>query len=317
MMTIDELDDKFGIEGELGFTETNGDLIAISIYNKYADAEICLYGGQITRYIPHGGFDLLWMSQASFYEEGKAIRGGIPICFPWFGPNPTDTSKPAHGFARLMYWEVIETSSQASGEIIVKLQLESSEETKALWPFDFCAILTIVIGRTLEVSLSVKNTGNQPFEYSAALHSYFNISGIGNILISGLEGHSYYNGFDNELQVQQDELLSIEKEENRRYIDTENDNVIIDPTFNQLIRVSKKGSKVTVVWNPGEETSATMEDMHDGGFQEFVCIEAVNAYHDRITLVSGETHETSTYITLDQKPGSVGLGESIGGFNIV
>jgi len=317
MMTVDELDEKFGIEAELGFTETDGDLIAISIFNKYADAEICLYGGHVTRYMPQGTFEVLWMSQASSFEEGKPIRGGIPLCFPWFGPHPSDSSKPAHGFARLMYWDVLETASLETGETMVKLQLSSSFETKKYWPYDFNAVLTLLVGKKLDVSLTITNTGDTTIEYSAALHSYFNISGIENIRIGGLEGASYYWGFGSELNQQEEQLLAIEKEENRRYINTESDCLILDPLFNQVIRVSKKGSKVTVVWNPGEETTKTMDDITEDGFHEFVCVEAVNAYNDSIKLVPGEDHTTATIITLDRKASSLGLGQSDGGFTVV
>jgi glucose-6-phosphate 1-epimerase len=317
MMTVDELDDKFGIEGELGFTETDGDLIAISIFNKYADAEICLYGAQVTRFMPVGTFEILWMSLASSFEEGKPIRGGIPLCFPWFGPHPTDSTLPAHGFARLMYWEVLKTASLETGETMVKLQLCSSAATKEYWPYDFCAVLTVVVGRTLDVSLSITNTGVEAFDYSAALHSYFNISGIDNIRIAGLNGASYYNGFGNELQVQEEELLAFEKEENRRYVGVESDCLILDMPFNQIIRVSKKGSKVTVVWNPGEETAATMPDIAEGSYQEFVCVEAVNAYNDTITLTPGAEHTTATFIGLDHKASGLGLGDRNGGFSVV
>ncbi|HNW52090.1 MAG TPA: D-hexose-6-phosphate mutarotase [Prolixibacteraceae bacterium] len=317
MVDIDKLDDRFGIEGELGFCEIDGDLIAMTIYNKFADVEICLYGAHITRYMPHGSFDVLWMSPDSFFEVGRPIRGGIPLCFPWFGPHPSDTSKPAHGFARLMYWDVVETTSLESGETRVKLQLVSNEETKAYWPFDFKAVLEVLVGRTLEVQLSITNTGSQDFDYSAALHSYFGVSGIENINIQGLQGARYYNGFDTSLNTQETELLEIHQEENRRYIDTSSDCVIEDPVFNQAIRISKKGSNVTVVWNPWEETSSKMEDLPDDGYEAFVCVEAVNAYNDIVQLRPGEEHTTATTIGFDYRMSEMGLGKSNGGFKVI
>jgi len=311
MIDIDDLDERFSIEGELGFTEIDGDLVAISIYNKFADAEICLHGAHITRFTPHGSFDILWMSDDSYFEVGKPIRGGIPLCFPWFGPHSSDATKPAHGFARLMYWDVVETASLETGETRVRLQLCSSEKTKEYWPYDFCAELNILVGRTLEVRLTITNTGKEVFDYSAALHSYFNVSDIGNVKIEGLEGTSYYSGFGNELFVQDTQLLEINQEENRRYIETEGDCVIYDEAFSQAIRVAKEGSKVTVVWNPGEETASKMEDIHEGGFEAFVCVEAVNFYDDTIHLSPGEKHTTATIIGLDYglkdlKPGAEG-----------
>jgi glucose-6-phosphate 1-epimerase len=316
MVDIDELDDRFGIEGELGFNETDEDMISVTIFNKFADVEISLYGAQIMRFIPHGSFDVLWVSTDSYFEIGKPIRGGIPLCFPWFGPHPTDTDKPMHGFARLMMWDVIETVSIETGETLVRLQLCSSEETKQFWPYDFCAKLSVLVGKNLEVKLSITNTGDQNFEYSAALHSYFSVSGIENIAIKGLQGAAYYNGFEKELNTQEEELLEIHQEENRRYVNTENDCVILDPLFNQAIRISKEGSKVTVVWNPGEETSAKMEDMPDDGFEAFICVETVNAYNDTIKLSPGENHTTAAIIGFDYKMSDTSLGNSVG-FNVV
>lgn len=316
MVDIDELDDRFSIEGELGFNEADGDLISINIFNKFADFEICLYGAQVLRFIPHGSFDVLWMSSESAFEVGKPIRGGIPLCFPWLGLHPTDNDKPEDGFASLMYWEVIETASRETGETLVRLQLCSSEETKQYWPFDFCAQLSVLVGKWLEVKLNIKNTGNHNLEYSAAFHSYFNISGIDNIGIKGLQGATYYQGFENELITQEEELLEIKKEENRRYINTDSDCIIIDSIFNQAIRVSKQGSNITVVWNPGEESSAKMEDIPDDGFEAFVCIETVNAYNDTVQLAPGEEHTTATFIGFDYKLSDMGLGNG-GGFKVV
>ncbi|NLU38512.1 MAG: D-hexose-6-phosphate mutarotase [Bacteroidales bacterium] len=317
MMTIDELDEKFGIEGELGFIESEGDLLAISIFNKYADAEISLYGGQVMRYTPQGSFDVLWVSESSFFEEGKAIRGGIPVCFPWFGPHPTDPGKPMHGFARLKYWQVVETASLETGDTKVILQLTSDEETKALWQHDFRALLTVIIGRSLDVSLTVTNTGSEPLSYSSALHSYFNVSGIASIRVAGLEGKTFYNGFESTTNVQQEELLAIEKEENRRYVNVINDCLIIDQPFNQITRVAKRGSNVTVVWNPGSETAAKMDDITDEGWQEFICVEAVNAYNDIIHLSAGQSHTTATTISLDLKASNLRMSEQDSSFTVI
>lgn len=317
MINIDEIEDRFSIEGEVGFYEGDGDLIYISVCNKYADAEICLYGAHVTNFIPNGSFDMLWMSPESNFEVGKPIRGGIPLCFPWFGPHATDPSKPAHGFARLMYWDVAETASLDNGETFIKLQLESSEETKEYWPYDFRAELNITIGRTLTVSLNIYNTGNQSFDYSAALHSYFSVSEIKNVLIEGLQGVSYYNGFGNELTVQEENLIKIEKEENRRYVNTASECLIFDTVFRRVIKAGKEGSNVTVVWNPWNETCAKMSDMPDDAYQGFVCVEAVNAYNDTISLAPGAKHATTAILNSEFRKGEFNLGGENIGFSVV
>jgi glucose-6-phosphate 1-epimerase len=299
MLDIDELDDKYSIEGELGFAELEENMAFITVSNKYADADICLYGAHITNFKPQKTMPVLWMSPESNFEEGKPIRGGIPVCFPWFGPHKTDSAKPQHGFGRLMYWNVQKTASLPTGETLVRLQLCSSAETKTYWNHDFCAEMSVIVGKTLTATLKVTNTSSTPFEYSCALHSYFNIPSIDEIAIEGLQSTRYVNQLDGGDYLQETLLLEIKKAETRHYYNTETDCIIIDTLFNRRIRVAKSGSKITTVWNPGEETCLKIDDIPDDGFQNFVCIEAVNAFNDVIKLAPGETHETSAIIGID------------------
>ncbi|MGD9930518.1 MAG: D-hexose-6-phosphate mutarotase [Mangrovibacterium sp.] len=300
MIDLDTLDEKFSIEGEVGFAELENDLVFLTISNKYADADICLYGGHVTSFRPHKTMDLLWMSPDSMFEVGKPIRGGIPVCFPWFGPHKTDAQKPQHGFARLMYWNVAETASTPTGETRVRLQLSSSEETKTYWPFDFEAELDITIGSKLNVELKVTNTSNEPFEYGSALHSYFYLSGIENIGIEGLQGTTFFNQLNPGNEVQEVPVLHIREALTRHYLDTDSAVVISDPVFRRRILVEKTGSKVTTVWNPGQEACATIGDLPEDGYESFVCVEAVNAFDNLISLAPGETHKTSAIIGLEE-----------------
>ena len=299
MIDLESLEDKYSIEGEVGFSEMEGDLVFITVSNKFADADICLYGAHITNYKPHKTIEILWMSAESKFVEGSPIRGGIPICFPWFGPHKSDSSKPQHGFGRLMYWDVTETASMKTGETLVKLQLCSSPETKAFWDYDFCAELTVIVGKTLNTTLKVTNTSSADFEYTCALHSYFMLSSVEETKIEGLKGTKYYNQLDGNDYVQEEEILEIHKAETRHYYDTENACVIHDPLFGRRIKVEKSGSKITTVWNPWEETCAKIDDLPDDGFHSFVCIEAVNAFNNAIKLAPGESHETAAIIGLE------------------
>ncbi|MBW8324000.1 MAG: D-hexose-6-phosphate mutarotase [Prolixibacteraceae bacterium] len=300
MIDIDELDDKFSIEGEVGFAELENDLVFITVSNKYADADICLYGAHITSFRPHNSMDLLWMSPDSSFELGKPIRGGIPVCFPWFGPHKTDPEKPQHGFGRLMYWEVVSTSTNASGESVVRLQLCSSDETKAYWPYDFCAEMTFVVGKTLTATLKVTNTSGQPFDYTCALHTYYSLSAIESISIEGLKGTTYFDQLTGEFGIQEGEPLEITDALTRHYLNTENQVVIADSAFRRRIKVDKTGSKVTTVWNPGAETCAKIGDLPDDGYETFVCVEATNAFDYPVKLAAGESFETSAIIGLEE-----------------
>lgn len=240
------------------------------------------------------------MSPESNFEVGKPIRGGIPVCFPWFGPHKTDLQLPQHGFARLMYWDVLETATLPTGETMIGLQLCSSEETKAYWPQDFCAQLKVVVGPTLTVTLKVTNTSPIPIEYACALHSYFGLSSIDNLLIQGLQGTTYYNQLSEENGFQEEEILQIQEPTTRHYLDTESPVIIEDSIFRKKIRVAKAGSKVTTVWNPWEEASTTIGDLPDDGYETFVCVEAVNAFNDVIQLSPEDSHETSVMLSLEE-----------------
>ena len=299
MFDIEELEDKFSIEGEVGFAKLENDLIFITVSNKYADADICLYGAQVTNFKPHRTMGILWMSPESNFREGSPIRGGIPICFPWFGPHKTNSEKPQHGFARLMYWDVIGITTKPSGETLVRLQLCSSVETKAYWLYDFCAEMIITVGQTLTATLKVTNTSSEPFEYTSALHSYFNLSSIENITIEGLQNTKYHNQLEPGNFIQESPKLEIKKAETRHYYDTEATCVINDSIFGRRISIAKSDSKVTTVWNPWEETCSKTVDLPDDAYQTFVCVEAVNSFGDAIRLAPGETHETSAIIGLD------------------
>ena len=302
MIDIDELDDKFSIEGEVGFAELEEDLAFVTVSNKHGDADICLYGAHVTSFRPRNSMDLLWMSPESNFEEGKAIRGGIPVCFPWFGPHKTDSEKPQHGFARLMYWEVANTSTNASGESVVRLQLSSSAETKAYWPHDFLAEMTFVVGKKLTATLKVTNTSGAPFDYTCALHSYYSLSAIESISIEGLKGLTYYNQLTGERDVQEEETLEITDALTRHYLNTETPVIIADSAFRRRIKVDKSGSKVTTVWNPGAETCANIGDLPDDGYETFVCVEATNAFDYPVHLAPGESFETSAIIGIDDAP---------------
>jgi len=300
MIDIDELDDKFSIEGEVGFAELEEDLVFITVSNKHADADICLYGAHVTSFRPHKSMEVLWMSPDSSFEVGKPIRGGIPVCFPWFGPHKTDPEKPQHGFARLMYWDILETTTKPGGETLVRLQLCSSDETKAYWPYNFCAEMSILVGKTLEVSLKITNKSDQPFDYTCALHTYYNLSAIENLSIDGLQGTSYYNQITGENGIQEEETLLINEPITRHYLNTEVPVVITDSAFRRNIIVQKSGSKVTTVWNPGKETCAKIGDIPDDGYETFVCVEATNAFDFPIHLGAGKSFETSAIIGLNE-----------------
>jgi len=300
MIEINELNDKFSIKGEVKFERMENDLVFCSVSNNFADARICLYGAHVTSFKPQNSQEILWMSPKSSFEVGKPIRGGIPVCFPWFGPHQSDSEKPQHGFARLMYWEVAETSSMPGGETRVRLQLCSSEMTKAFWPYDFCAELTVVVGQTLSINLNIINKSSESIEYTCALHTYYNLSSIENSTITGLQGANYHSQLEPGAFIQELPEIKIQKAETRHYHNTEATCIIKDSIFGRNIQVAKAGSKITTVWNPGKETCAQIGDLPDDAYLTFVCVEAVNAFDNVISLAPNESHTTSVMIGLEK-----------------
>jgi glucose-6-phosphate 1-epimerase len=295
-MTISTLNEQFGKSKQIEFSTTKGDLPIVTLTNQYATAAVSLYGAQVLSYIPKGEPDVLWMSNKSLFQEGKAIRGGIPICFPWFGPNPSDSKKPQHGFARLSSWAVKTATITAEGTISITLQLKDSAATKALWAFSFTAEIIVTIDTKLTLTLRCTNDDDKPFDYSDALHSYFNVSDIDNITIEGLKNATYFPaGIDTGIE-QHEELLAITKEENRRYLNHTQTCIVADKGYKRKIIVGKSGSKTTVVWNPGADTTKTMSDMSPDGYKTFICVEAANAFNDLIKLSPGEQFNLTTII---------------------
>jgi glucose-6-phosphate 1-epimerase len=298
-MILTSLNKKYGIPGRLEFTSGPGGLPTAIITNEFAKASVSIYGAHVLSYLPKGQEEVLWMSSQSTFEEGTPIRGGIPVCFPWFGPS-ADAQKPQHGFARLHTWKVAETSDLPGSETRLHLTLRQNPTIKTLWPYSFIAEMIVTVGSSLNITFRCTNTGKEQFSYTGALHSYFSVSDIANIKIKGLAGSLYYDGIGASVaSVQEEEILVIQKEENRRYINKTADCIIEDSAISRKIRVGKSGSRVTVVWNPGAEMAKKIADMPDDGYKTMICVEAVNAYDDIAVVKPKETCILATNITVE------------------
>ena len=266
----------------------------IEIKNIHATAKIALQGAHLFHYQATDKEPLLWLSNKAFFEKGKAIRGGVPICFPWFGKNTEDPNLPQHGFARNQIWKLILNHELADGSTHVQLMLTANKETRALWDYNFTLIYDINIGAKLTLKLTTINCDAEAFEITQALHTYFKVSNIQNISIKGLENSIYYDSLDRELAKQHKEL-HIDEEIDRIYFDT-SANIIIEDN-EQQIKLTQKGSKSLVVWNPWEEKSKTMMDMSDDGYKTMVCLETANALKDFRIVKSGELHSIEVKIS--------------------
>ena len=296
-MNLEALQSEFGSE-TVKFKTGAGNLTFLAIRNKAAEAEICLHGAHITRYIPAGQLPVLWMSGKSWFEANKPIRGGVPVCWPYFGPA-ADPALPAHGFARLSEWRVARVEAKEAATRVV-LALAPEDVTAVPVSFAFELEMEFVIGATLELTLRMKNCSAEARTITAALHTYFNVKAAEEIAIGGLDGVVYDErvvGGEKSGCVQKGDVR-IDREIDRIYLDTAGAVEIRDPGFGRTIRVEKSGSNSTVVWNPWVRKSKAMADFGDEEYHTMVCVETVNAAADRRTLPPGGTHALTQKVTV-------------------
>ena len=282
-MDIEQLNTDFGIEGQLKFVRGRGNLPFIEIKNKSATALVSIYAAQVLSYQPIAATeDLLFLSDQSCYEPGKAIRGGIPICWPWFGPDPQDIEGMSHGFVRNDFWTVVDVSAPSSFETKVTLKFTSSNLN---WPYDYALELEVSIGSELGLELLTRNLGDQAFTITQAFHSYFKVGNINQVQILGLEGSEYLDKCDEDSQKYQTEMLQIDAEVDRIYSGLENTLIIDDAALQRRIEIRSSSHKSTVVWNPWLIRSEKFEDLAPESYQSFLCLETGNIGSNEIELL--------------------------------
>jgi glucose-6-phosphate 1-epimerase len=277
------LDLKFEIPDALTFEEGPGGLIFTNITTPTATARICLHGAHLTSFIPKGQEEVLWLSPDAIYHPDKAIRGGIPICWPWFSAHPSDPIQPSHGYARLSQWKIAVTSMPDPNTVEIQLTLPG------------CS-LKITVSDTLSLQLTTHNNTDAHITLTSALHTYLRISDISKIHVQGLDHTHYLDDVDGSKLKSQTSDVTIEQEVDRRYENTTSDILVHDQ--NRTLRVTKTGSHSTVVWNPWSNRAAEIADMPDNGYQTMLCIEAANAGSDIITLAPGASHTLGTEISI-------------------
>ena len=274
-------------------TTLQGELEYLAISNSVADAKIALQGAHLFHFQVKGKTPLLWLSDTAVFKHGKPIRGGIPICWPWFGAHPSDAKLPNHGFARTFLWKHIDTVEINDTETKVRLRLESTKESLRLWPYHFELTLEIFIGTTLRVSLMTKNLGKKEFHLTNALHTYIRVQEISKTKIEGLENKPYYNKVDNSFNNTQTGKLDFSQEVDRIYQEIRSPLQV--ESGNSIVGVKTEGSKTVVIWNPGETLANKMTDL--SGHQTMLCVESANALEDAPSIQKNESHCLSTAIS--------------------
>jgi glucose-6-phosphate 1-epimerase len=254
-----------------------------------------LLGAGVTSWKPSGADEVLFVSTASKWAEGRAIRGGVPICFPWFGNKADDPKAPAHGFVRAKPWQ-LESIAQKRNSVIVAMWTTSDEETKKLWPADFRLVHRVTFGRELMMELEMTNTGTSALGFEEALHTYFRVGDVQKVRVRGLNRIHYLDKTDRNKEKTQKGEVAIGAETDSVYLDTHHVVELEDPVLRRQILVRKENSLATVVWNPWIAKAKGMSDLGDDEWQQMVCIETCNVAKHAVKLAPGLKHTMKAII---------------------
>lgn len=296
-LSIDTLNERFAIPDVARITAGQGGLPRIEITTPLAAAEVYLHGAQVTSWQLPGMEDALFLSSVSRWQDGSAIRGGVPICFPWFRAKADDPHAPAHGFVRTKSWKLV-TLRREGDLIVIVLQTENDEATRKLWPHDFRLEHSITIGSTLKLALTVTNTGNAPFIFQEALHSYFNVGDVEQTKVNGLDGVDYLDNTDGNSRHTQHGDIAMQRQTDSAYLATQGAAELVDLVLHRRIRTEKTGSRTTVVWNPWQNGAAALSDLGNDEWRRMACVEASNILDEAIEVKAGEQHTMIAHISV-------------------
>ena len=292
-MTLDNLNAAHAIPDQLAFVAGPGGLPLIEVHNAHASAQVSLHGGQVLRFRPHtASADLLFVSERARYQAGTAIRGGVPVCWPWFGADPEGLGRPNHGFARTRLWSVAGTTALPDGATRIALALTDTPDTRAIWPHGFQLGLEITVGPSLRLALLTRNTGGQPFTIAQALHSYLAVGELAQTTVAGLDGCHCIDKAAGTPGARRQQLGSVTftAEVDRIYTGAPAALSVQDGAGQRTLRIRSEGSRSAVVWNPGATLAAGMADLADDEYQRFVCVETANVADDAVTVPPGGEH---------------------------
>ena len=297
--TLDDLNGRFGKAG-VSFKEGRGGMPYVNLATGGGEVDVYLHGAHVTRFEQKGQPAVLFMSAQSLFQKDKAIRGGVPVIFPWFGPRQPDPvgKSPMHGFARLTEWQV--ESVEKQGDVAsVTLALTPNEVSRSLWPHDFKLTYTVTLdGDVLKLDLAVTNTGAEGLAFEEALHTYFAVGDVRHASVEGLAHTTYLDKTDNLTEKSQDASpIGFTGETDRVYLATQGTCTINDPGLRRRIVVEKEHSDATVVWNPWIAKAKAMVDFGDDEWPGMLCVETCNVGPHAVTLAPGATHSMKVRIS--------------------
>lgn len=260
---------------------------------KDSIAEVALQGAQVLSWQPKGHAPAIWLSPmerlANPPHDPKPVRGGTPVCWPWFAGHPTDPAKPAHGFVRTRQWRCDAIESSDAG-VRAHLSTATAERDRLLWPHAAEVSLVVTLGETLMLALTTSNKGADPFPLTQALHTYFAVGDIADVVVEGFDGQGYLDKLDGNARKRQQGGITFAAEVDRIYDEHAGPATIIDAGLRRRIEIEKSGSRSSVVWNPWRAKAERMGDMGPEGWRRMVCVETSNAGSDIVTVAPGAAH---------------------------
>ncbi len=297
LANIEALQDRFGIPGAAEIRAGRGGLAMVRVTAEGSIADVYLHGAQVTSWQPAGGEEVIFLSEQSLFEDGKAIRGGIPICFPWFRAKEDDPKAPSHGVVRTRAWE-LSAVERAEGKVQLVFALESDDATRRWWPQDFRIEHRILIGTELALELTVTNRGDSPMRFAEALHTYYRVADAEQVLVRGLDGVTYLDNMDGNREKVQAGVVRFSGPTDSAYMATAGAVELIDPPLGRSILLEKSSSASTVVWNPWAENAKKLTDLGDEEWKQMACVEASNILREQVELAPGAIHSMSATISL-------------------
>jgi glucose-6-phosphate 1-epimerase len=295
--TLGALNERFAIPGAARFEAGSGGLIRAVVTGSAAEGHVYLHGAHVTHHRPAGHAPLLFLSERSQFAPGRAIRGGVPIIFPWFGARAGDPKAPDHGFARNRSWALESVARDIDGSVAVTLTLEPDDSTRQAWPHDFRARHHVVFGERLRLSLEVENRSRQAFTFEEALHTYLLVGDVRRASVAGLGGATYIDKTDGmKRKVLTSEPLVLTGATDRVFLATRATCTVTDAALARRLVIEKSGSATTVVWNPWSEKAAAMTDLGADAWPSMLCVEAANAADNAISLAGGARHTMTVVI---------------------
>ena len=263
-------------------TEISPGYVVYEIDHPACNARIASHGAHLMEWQPKGEDPVIYLSPEAVFREGKPIRGGIPICWPWFSSHPTDPTKPSHGIARTRFW-TLEESSESEFGIRMLFSLEDDEATRTMWPFPFRFELEVFFGKQLELRLTTNNRSDKPMPVSGAVHAYFATKDSRAANVSGLELKS-------PLRI---------TEEVEQFFPTLA-NAVLEEAGRE-VHIEKSSLPGTMVWNPWIEKAASFADMPDEDYLRFICIEPMIANPDAVKIAPGGRFSVTTTVAVSHR----------------